>query len=146
MGLIEAGAVQVEGHDWWPARVVRRRAVPREVGPPPGGSARVRTHIPVVFFTARGIPGEVGDAAHKPALLGAPQMWLLPRASAGCPLSHLGSSGLTQACHHANRATRRLIECHPTALAGTMPFQCLKPASVAIDDVCACPYLEPLSM
>ncbi len=22
---------QVEGHDWWPARVVRRRAVPREV-------------------------------------------------------------------------------------------------------------------
>ena len=28
---------KVEGHDWWPARVVRRRAVPREVGPPPGG-------------------------------------------------------------------------------------------------------------
>ena len=22
---------KVEGHDWWPARVVRRRAVPREV-------------------------------------------------------------------------------------------------------------------
>jgi hypothetical protein len=54
--------VQVEGHDWWPARVVRRRAVPREVGPPPGGPARVRTHSPVVFFTARGIPGENLDA------------------------------------------------------------------------------------
>lgn len=52
---------KVEGHDWWPARVVRRRAVPREVGPPPGGPARVRTQIPVVFFTAKGIPGEVGD-------------------------------------------------------------------------------------
>lgn len=45
--------------------MVRRRAVPREVGPPPGGPTRVRTHIPVVFFTARGIPGEVGDEAHK---------------------------------------------------------------------------------
>lgn len=56
---------KVEGHDWWPARVVRRRAVPREVGPPPGGPLRVRTHIPVVFFTAKGIPGEVGDDAHK---------------------------------------------------------------------------------
>lgn len=56
---------KVEGHDWWPARVVRRRAVPREVGPPPGGPTRVRTHIPVVFFTAKGIPGEVNDDAHK---------------------------------------------------------------------------------
>lgn len=56
---------KVEGHDWWPARVVRRRAVPREVGPPPGGPLRVRTHIPVVFFTAKGIPGEVGDDTHK---------------------------------------------------------------------------------
>ncbi|KAK9823247.1 hypothetical protein WJX72_001331 [[Myrmecia] bisecta] len=52
---------KVEGHDWWPARVVRRRAVPREVGPPPGGPTEVRTHIPVVFFTARGIPGEVNQ-------------------------------------------------------------------------------------
>ena len=25
---------KVEGHDWWPARVVRRRAVPREVSHP----------------------------------------------------------------------------------------------------------------
>ena len=32
---------KVEGHDWWPARVVRRRAVPREVGPPPGGPSEV---------------------------------------------------------------------------------------------------------
>ncbi|KAK9839116.1 hypothetical protein WJX74_009858 [Apatococcus lobatus] len=46
---------KVEGHDWWPARVVRRRAVPREVGPPPGAPL---SHIPVVFFTAKGIPGE----------------------------------------------------------------------------------------
>ena len=23
---------KVEGHDWWPARIVRRRAVPKEVG------------------------------------------------------------------------------------------------------------------
>jgi hypothetical protein len=33
---------KVEGHDWWPARVVRRRAVPREVGPPPGGQVSIR--------------------------------------------------------------------------------------------------------
>lgn len=60
-GSFQPGRVvwaKVEGHDWWPARVVRRRAVPREVGPPPGGPDNVRTHIPVVFFTARGIPGE----------------------------------------------------------------------------------------
>ena len=24
---------KVEGHDWWPARIVRRRAVPKEVRP-----------------------------------------------------------------------------------------------------------------
>ena len=63
-GSLRPGRVvwaKVEGHDWWPARVVRRRAVPREVGPPPGGPTEVRTHIPVVFFTARGIPGEVAQ-------------------------------------------------------------------------------------
>ena len=37
---------KVEGHEWWPARVVRRRAVPREVGPPPGGPAEVRAPSP----------------------------------------------------------------------------------------------------
>eukprot|EP00884_Botryococcus_braunii_P016742 jgi/Botrbrau1/3751/Bobra.0363s0028.1 len=52
---------KVEGHDWWPARVVRRRAVPREVGPPPGGATEVHSHIPVVFFTASGIPGEANE-------------------------------------------------------------------------------------
>ena len=50
---------KVEGHDWWPARVVRRRAVPREVGPPPGGAPDARVAVPVVFFTAAGIPGEL---------------------------------------------------------------------------------------
>ncbi len=50
---------KVEGHDWWPGKVVRRRAVPREVGLPPGGnSTNSRFEIPVVFFTPRGIPGE----------------------------------------------------------------------------------------
>lgn len=49
---------KVEGHDWWPAKVVRRRAVPREVGLPPGGPEAVRFQIPVVFFTPKGIPGE----------------------------------------------------------------------------------------
>ncbi|KXZ56057.1 hypothetical protein GPECTOR_2g939 [Gonium pectorale] len=52
---------KVEGHDWWPAKVVRRRAVPREVGPPPGGHASVHLYIPVVFFTNKGIPGEVEE-------------------------------------------------------------------------------------
>jgi hypothetical protein len=52
---------KVEGHDWWPARIVRRRAVPREVGPPPGGPTQAFAFIPVVFFTARGIPGEVEE-------------------------------------------------------------------------------------
>ncbi len=53
---------KVEGHDWWPARVVRRRAVPKEVGPPPGPPLG---HIPVVFFTAKGIPGEVTSALNS---------------------------------------------------------------------------------
>eukprot|EP00955_Chlamydomonas_euryale_P013738 148168-Chlamydomonas_euryale.AAC.1 len=52
---------KVEGHEWWPAQVVRRRAVPREVGAPPGGPPSVMAYIPVVFFNARGIPGEVGE-------------------------------------------------------------------------------------
>ena len=30
---------KVEGHDWWPAKIVRRRAVPREVGTGGGGRA-----------------------------------------------------------------------------------------------------------
>ncbi len=42
-----------------PAKVVRRRSVPREVGPPPGGPTEVHAHTPVVFFTPQGIPGEV---------------------------------------------------------------------------------------
>ncbi len=50
---------KVEGHDWWPGKVVRRRAVPREVGLPPGGNSPTsRFEIPVVFFAPRGIPGE----------------------------------------------------------------------------------------
>ncbi|GIM15000.1 hypothetical protein Vretimale_17869 [Volvox reticuliferus] len=52
---------KVEGHDWWPAKIVRRRAVPREVGPPPGGHGSVLLYIPVVFFTNKGIPGEVEE-------------------------------------------------------------------------------------
>lgn len=33
-------------------------AVPREVGPPPGGPDLARMRVPVVFFTPRGLPGE----------------------------------------------------------------------------------------
>ncbi|KAL3149213.1 hypothetical protein ABBQ32_002039 [Trebouxia sp. C0010 RCD-2024] len=54
---------KVDGHEWWPAKVVRRRAVPREVGPPPGGPALVHTQIPVVFFTQSGVPGEATEVA-----------------------------------------------------------------------------------
>lgn len=36
--------------------------MPKEVGPPPGGPLEVHSHIPVVFFTAKGIPGEVSEA------------------------------------------------------------------------------------
>ncbi|CAD7703269.1 unnamed protein product, partial [Ostreobium quekettii] len=60
---------KVEGHDWWPACVVRRRAVPIEVGPPPGGAQQAFSYIPVVFFTPSGIPGEVNlgmDTAEFP--------------------------------------------------------------------------------
>lgn len=32
-----------------------------QVGPPPGALQLVRHHIPVVFFTRRGIPGEVDE-------------------------------------------------------------------------------------
>lgn len=53
---------KVEGHEWWPAQVVRRRAVPRtDVGPPPGGAANVLNCFPVVFLNQRGIPGEIRD-------------------------------------------------------------------------------------
>ena len=48
------------------ARVVRRRAVPREVGAPPGGPSEVKRFIPVVFFTANGIPGEVDQHMDSP--------------------------------------------------------------------------------
>ena len=65
---------KVEGHDWWPARIVRRRAVPKEVGPPPGGEQAVLEYIPVVFFTARGIPGEVEERLDTPAGLVAASM------------------------------------------------------------------------
>lgn len=49
---------KVEGHEWWPAKVVRRRAVPRDVAEPPGGKAFVKYFTPVIFFTAQGIPGD----------------------------------------------------------------------------------------
>lgn len=53
---------KVEGHEWWPAQVVRRRAVPRtDVGPPPGGAANVLNCFPVVFLNQKGIPGEIRD-------------------------------------------------------------------------------------
>ena len=53
---------KVEGHEWWPAQVVRRRAVPRtDVGPPPGGAANVMNCFPVVFLNQKGIPGEIRD-------------------------------------------------------------------------------------
>ena len=49
---------------FWRARHAsrpRRAPARRQVGPPPGAPAHVRSHMPVVFFTARGIPGEVGE-------------------------------------------------------------------------------------
>lgn len=53
---------KVEGHSFWPAQVVRRRAVPRtEVGPPPGGSTNVMNCFPVVFMNQSGIPAEICD-------------------------------------------------------------------------------------
>eukprot|EP00955_Chlamydomonas_euryale_P054391 355803-Chlamydomonas_euryale.AAC.1 len=52
---------KVEGHDWWPAKVVRRRTVPKEVEPPPGGPTAVRSFVPVVFFADSGIPDEVDE-------------------------------------------------------------------------------------
>lgn len=42
---------KVEGHDWWPARVVRRRAVPREVGAPPGGVTEVNGSRPLAIYS-----------------------------------------------------------------------------------------------
>jgi len=70
---------KVEGHDWWPARVVRRRAVPREVGPPPGcagpdgraSPAAVRAFVPVVFFTPCGLPGELRRGCRAAAVAAA---------------------------------------------------------------------------
>ncbi len=32
-----------------------------QVGPPPGGPTHVLLYIPVVFFTNKGIPGEVEE-------------------------------------------------------------------------------------
>jgi hypothetical protein len=54
---------KVEGHEWWPAQVVRRRAVPRgDVDPPPGGPSNVMNCFPVVFLTKRGVPGEIRES------------------------------------------------------------------------------------
>jgi hypothetical protein len=39
---------KVEGHDWWPACIVRRRAVPKEVGPPPGGQVRLYSYTAAI--------------------------------------------------------------------------------------------------
>lgn len=53
---------KVEGHEWWPAQVVRRRAVPRgDVEPPPGGPSHVMSCYPVVFLNQKGVPGEIRD-------------------------------------------------------------------------------------
>jgi hypothetical protein len=53
---------KVEGHEWWPAQVVRRRAVPRgDVEPPPGGPSNVMNCFPVVFLNQKGVPGEIRD-------------------------------------------------------------------------------------
>ena len=93
---------KVEGHDWWPARVVRRRAVPREVGPPPGAPAFVRQHIPVVFFTRRGIPGEVDEGMDSATGAMAACLRALKASGAGCRSCmlwmHRGSAHITSCC------------------------------------------------
>lgn len=84
---LRPGAVvwaKVEGHDWWPARVVRRRTVPKEVGPPPGGAVGVMEYIPVVFFTAGGIPGEVEERCDTPAGLVAASLRAMGLGERGC--------------------------------------------------------------
>ena len=85
---------KVEGHDWGPARIVRRRAVPREVGAPPGGPEHVRTHIPVVFFTAKGIPGEASEGleATDPAAAAA----AAARGSSGTFCTHAQTASLSR--------------------------------------------------
>lgn len=47
----------------WPGVCLTRCALqPRvQVGPPPGGPTHVLLYIPVVFFTNKGIPGEVEE-------------------------------------------------------------------------------------
>ena len=58
---------KVEGHDWWPAQVVRRRAVPRgDVEPPPGGATNIMNYYPVVFFNQTGVPSEIHDTLDSP--------------------------------------------------------------------------------
>lgn len=56
---------KVEGHEWWPAKIVRRRAVPKDVAEPPGGKAFVKYFIPVIFFTARGVPGDIHPSGDR---------------------------------------------------------------------------------
>ena len=54
-----------------------------QVGPPPGGPQLVLAHIPVVFFTARGIPGEVDERMDTADGLMAASMRSLRSGSAG---------------------------------------------------------------
>lgn len=70
---------KVEGHEWWPAKVVRRRAVPREVGPPPSlPGASLSAYLPVIFFTPEGIPGEASTGAPGMDEDEAEYAWLTP--------------------------------------------------------------------
>jgi hypothetical protein len=80
-------------------------AVPREVGPPPGGPELVRSRVPVVFFTARGLPGESKDTTDT--VQAALRALRLPGAClhacaanwlAGCMFGRLVSSLLGSGC------------------------------------------------
>lgn len=66
-----------------------------QVGPPPGAPAHVRSHMPVVFFTARGIPGEVGEGMDS--LEGALAACMRAVSFVGAPLPHF--EAVACACH-----------------------------------------------
>ncbi len=69
----------------------------------PTGEGQVRTHIPVVFFTAKGVPGEVDEGMDsvKGAIAACARAMRNAAAAAGAAARH---SCLLRACNH-RRAT-----------------------------------------
>ena len=82
-----------------------------QVGPPPGGPASVRRYIPVVFFTARGIPGEVDERLDT---------------LEGITAASMRSMGLSPSAAQLHSSTEAAAESEEAEYAW-LPLDCIRP-------------------